>query len=160
MQQRGGEHIRSGPSMVKPLIQWGPSYIQFSLKCLQQTPHNLLRCEMSFCVFKGWYIFYICHYSTICNPILTHWGRAMHLCICKLNIIGSNNGLPPGRHQAITGILLIETLGTNFSEINLNQNSYIFIQEIAFGNVVWRMAAILFWPQCNCTILWWDLTFY
>ena len=36
-------------------------------------------------------------------------------------IIGSDNGLSPGRHQAIiwtnTGILLIRPLGTNFSEI-------------------------------------------
>ena len=36
-------------------------------------------------------------------------------------IIGSDNGLSPGRRQAIiwtnTGILLIRPLGTNFSEI-------------------------------------------
>ena len=30
---------------------------------------------------------------------------------------------------------------------NLNQNSYIFIQENAFENVVWKMAAILSRPQ-------------
>ena len=40
---------------------------------------------------------------------------------CNLTIIGSNNGLSPGRHQAIiwtdAGILLIRTLGTSFSEI-------------------------------------------
>ena len=39
----------------------------------------------------------------------------------KLTIIGSDNGLSPGRRQAIiwtnAGILLIRTLGTNFSEI-------------------------------------------
>ena len=52
---------------------------------------------------------------------LTHWGRVRHICISKLTIIGSDNGLSPGRHQAIiwtnAGILLIRTLGTNFSEI-------------------------------------------
>ena len=36
-------------------------------------------------------------------------------------IIGSDNGLSPGRHQAIiwtnNEILLIQTLGTNFSDI-------------------------------------------
>ena len=41
--------------------------------------------------------------------------------ISKLTIIGSDNGLLPGRHQAIiwtnAGMLLIESLGTNFSEI-------------------------------------------
>ena len=52
---------------------------------------------------------------------LTHWGRATHICVCKLAIIGSDNGLSPGRRQAIIwtndGILLIGPLGTNFSEI-------------------------------------------
>ena len=44
-----------------------------------------------------------------------------HICVGDLTIIGSDNGLSPGRHQAIfwtyATILLIETLGTNFSEI-------------------------------------------
>ena len=44
-----------------------------------------------------------------------------HICINKLTIIGSDNGLSPGRRQAIiwtnAGILLIGPLGTNFSEI-------------------------------------------
>ena len=31
---------------------------------------------------------------------------------------------------------------------NFNRNSYIFIQENAFENVVWKMAAILSRPQC------------
>ena len=52
---------------------------------------------------------------------LTHWGPATHICFSKLTIIGSDNGLSPGRRQVITwtndGILLIGPLGTNFSEI-------------------------------------------
>ena len=36
---------------------------------------------------------------------------------------------------------------------NLNRNSYIFIQENAFENVVWKEAAILFWPQCVKSML-------
>ena len=50
---------------------------------------------------------------------LTHWGRVTQ-CVSKLTIIGSDNGLSPGRRQAIirtnAGILLIRPLGTNFSE--------------------------------------------
>ena len=50
-------------------------------------------------------------------------------------IIGSSNGLSPGRHQAITGtnagLLSIGLLGTSFSEI-WNFNSVLFIQENAF----------------------------
>ena len=42
-------------------------------------------------------------------------------CVSKLTIIGSDNGLSPGQRHAIIwpsdGILLIPTLGTNFSEI-------------------------------------------
>ena len=52
---------------------------------------------------------------------LTHWGRVMHICINRILIIGSDNGLSPNRRQAIiwtnAGILLIGPLGTNFSEI-------------------------------------------
>ena len=53
--------------------------------------------------------------------VLTHWGRATHICISKLTTIGSNNGLSPDWRQAIiwtnVGILLIEPLETNFSRI-------------------------------------------
>ena len=52
---------------------------------------------------------------------LTHWGRVTHICVSKLAIIGSDNGLSPGRRQAIiwnsAGILLIGHLRINFSEI-------------------------------------------
>ena len=44
-----------------------------------------------------------------------------HICVSKLTIIGSDNGLSPERRQANIwtnpGILLIGTLGTNLSEI-------------------------------------------
>ena len=44
-----------------------------------------------------------------------------HICISKLTNIGSDNGLAPTRRQAIiwtnAGMLFIETLGTNSSEI-------------------------------------------
>ena len=53
--------------------------------------------------------------------VLAHWGRVTHICVSKLTIIGSDNGLSPDRRQAIiwtnAGILLIGPLGTNFSEI-------------------------------------------
>ena len=53
--------------------------------------------------------------------VKTHWGRVTHICVSKQTIIGSDNDLSPGRRQAIiwtnAGIVLIGTLGTNFSEI-------------------------------------------
>ena len=43
------------------------------------------------------------------------------MCVNKLTIIGSDNGLSPGRRQAIIwtndGMLLIGPLRTNFTEI-------------------------------------------
>ena len=52
---------------------------------------------------------------------LSHWGRVTHICVSKLIIIVSDNGLSPERRQAIiwtnAGILLIGPLGTNFNEI-------------------------------------------
>ena len=66
-----------------------------------------------------------------------------HVCVSNLTIIGSDNGLSPGRRQAITGtnvgILLIGPLGTNFREM--------LIEIRTFENVIWKMAAILSRPQ-------------
>ena len=64
--------------------------------------------------------------------ILTHWGRVTHICVSELIIIGSDNGLSPGRRQAIIwtndGILLIRALGTNFSEILGKIHSFSFMK--------------------------------
>ena len=58
-------------------------------------------------------------------PTLSHWGR-----VTNLTIIGSDNGLSPERRQANVwtnaGILLIGTLGTNFSEILSKIHSFSF----------------------------------
>ena len=55
-----------------------------------------------------------------CIYMLTHWGRVTHICVSKLITIGSDNGLSPGRRQAIiwtsAGILLIGPLRIIFSE--------------------------------------------
>ena len=74
-----------------------------------------------------------------------------HICISKLTIIGSDNGLAPGRRQAFiwtnAGILLIGPLAPKFNEIS-NQNSYIWVQENPFENAVWKMTAIFSRPPC------------
>ena len=81
---------------------------------------------------------------------LSHWGRVTHICVSKLTIIGSDNGLSPGRRRAIIwtnyGKLLVGSLGTNFSGFSI-ENSPVFIQENALGNVVYEMTAILIRPQ-------------
>ena len=74
---------------------------------------------------------------------LTHWGRVTHTCVTKLNIIGSDNGLSPSRRQAIirtnAGILLIGTLGTNFSEILSEIHTFSFKKmHLKMSSAKWR----------------------
>ena len=61
---------------------------------------------------------------------LTHWDRVTHICVGNLTIIGPDNGLSPGRRQAIiwtnVGILLIGPLGTNFGEILIGIQTFSF----------------------------------
>ena len=75
---------------------------------------------------------------------LTHWGRVTHICVGKLAIIGSDGGLSPGRCQAITwtsaGILLIEPLGTNFSEVSIR------IQTFSVKKMLLKMASAKWRP--------------
>ena len=70
------------------------------------------------------------HIYGLFHTSLTHWGRVTHICLSKLIIIGSDNGLSPGRRQAIIwtndGILLIGTLRTNFSEILIEIRTFSF----------------------------------
>ena len=74
---------------------------------------------------------------------LTHWGRATHICVGKLTIIGSDNGLSPGRRQAIiwtiAGILLIGPLWTNYSEILIGiQSSSFKKMHLKMSSAKWR----------------------
>ena len=80
-------------------------------------------------------------YLCICGNI-THWGRVTHICVGKLTIIGSDNGLSPGRRQAIiwtnAGILLIGPLGTNFSEILIEIDTFSFKKMHLKMSAKWR----------------------
>ena len=74
-----------------------------------------------------------------------------HICVSKLTSIGSDNALSPGRRQAIiwtkAGILSNGPLEINFSEI-VNGIHLFSLKKNTFENVVWKMVAILFRPQC------------
>ena len=80
------------------------------------------------------------------NQSLTHWGRVTHICVGNLTIIGSDNGLLPGRRQAITwtnvGILLIGPLGTNFSEMLIE------IHKFSFKKIHLKMSSGKWRPFC------------
>ena len=64
------------------------------------------------------------------STMWTHWGRVTHICVSKLTIIASDNGLSPGRRQAIiwtsAGLLSIGPLGTKFSEIVIEIHTFSF----------------------------------
>ena len=77
---------------------------------------------------------------------LTHWGRVTHICVIKQTIIGSDNGLSPGRRQAIIwtndGILLIGALGAKFNEILVG------IHTFSFKEMHLKMSSGKWWPFC------------
>ena len=62
------------------------------------------------------------NYCQISENMLTHWGRVMHICVCKQTTIGSDNSLAPGRRLAIiwtsAGILLTCTLGKDYETLS------------------------------------------
>ena len=67
-----------------------------------------------------------------CFIMLTHRGQVTHICVSKLVIIDSDNGLSPDQPQVIirtdAGILLIGPLGTNFSEIVIEIHTFSFMK--------------------------------
>ena len=83
---------------------------------------------------------------SMCWIMLTHWGRVTHICVGKLTIISSDNGLSPGRRQAIiwtnAGILLIGPLGTNFNEILCE------IHTFSFKKMHFKMSSAKWRPFC------------
>ena len=90
------------------------------------------------------YIYYISSKMYWYCSTLTHWGRATHICVDKLTIIGSDNGLSPGRRQSIiwtiAGILLVRTLGTNVSEILGKIHSFSFSKmHLKMLSAKWRL---------------------
>ena len=78
-----------------------------------------------------------------------------HICVSKLIIIDSDNGLSPGRRQAIIwtndGILSVGPLGTNFSEILFG------IQAFSFNKMHLKMSSAKWRPFClslNVLMVW------
>ena len=104
---------------------------------------------------------------------LTHWGRVTHICVSKLTIISSDNGLSPSRRHAIiwtnTEIFLIGPIGTNASEILIGISTFSFKKmhlKMSFGK--WRPSYLgidvlklynhseicqVFWQHC-CLVTW------
>ena len=95
---------------------------------------------------------------TTSSCCITHWGRVAYICVSKLIIIGSDNGLSPSRCQAIiwtnAGILLIRILGTNFSEILSEIHAFWFKKmHLKMSSAKWRPFClglnVLIGPACG-----------
>ena len=84
----------------------------------------------------------------LCDKVneLTHWGRVRHICVGKLKIIGSDNGLLPRQRQAIiwtnAGIFLIRPLGKKISEILIK------IHTFSFKKMLLKMSSGKWRPFC------------
>ena len=104
--------------------------------------------------------------SALCGS-LTHWGWMTHICNSRLSTIGSYNGLSPSRRQAIiwtnAEILLIRTIGTNFSEILSVIHTFSFKKmHLKMSSGKWRpfCLGLLMAPPTRApqTSNWWHLS--
>ena len=82
-------------------------------------------------------------WSKLVSALLTHWGRVTHIWVGNLTIIGPDNGLSPDRRQAIiwtnADILLIGPLGTNFSEVSIEIQTFSFKRNhLKVSSAKWR----------------------
>ena len=88
----------------------------------------------------------LCHFLLLANP--GTWSNSLrpsdtYICLSKLTITDSDNGLMPGRRQAIirtnAGILLIGHLGINFGEILIGINKFSFRNmHLKMSSAKWR----------------------
>ena len=82
---------------------------------------------------------------------LTHSDWVTHICVGKLDTIGSYNGLSHDRYQAITwpndDVLSIRPLRTNFSEILFAIQTFT-LRKKRLKLLSTKLVAILFWSQC------------
>ena len=84
----------------------------------------------------------------VSRTVLTHWGRVTHICVSEIIIIGSDNGLSPGRRQAIiwtnARILLIgpwEIISMKFHSKSIHFHSRKCICKCRLRNGVYFVSA-------------------
>ena len=107
--------------------------------------------------------------KSIIRRYLINWGLVRHICVSKLAIIDSNNGLLLGRRRAIiwtnAEILLIGLLETNCSEIVIEISTFSFKKMLLkMSSGTWRpsclghillMSSSRMCPVCVCECLCW-----
>ena len=159
-------HAKPFPGPTKACYQLGhskPTSIKFKSKCnhfhLKYFALNCLPNDGHFTQyihFKNVYILIKLGYrvkgSSQANTIntgkwrywLTHRDRVTHICVSILSTVGSDNGLSPGRRQAIiwtnAGIMLMEPMGISFND------NLIKIQQLPFKKLRLKMSSE--WWRC------------
>ena len=155
----------SRPQCVKPLIchchVWNYVIMNHAITMLLLHPVSLLATSTQHVLTDYHSSGSSFNYRDQVNTCLTYWGPVTHICISKLTITGSDNGLSPGRRQAIiwtnAGILLIGPLGTNFSQVLIEIHKFSFKKmRLKVSSGKWR-------PCClglNVLIHWFVIVMY
>ena len=147
--------ILSRPQCVKLIKDSSPSRASylFYVHCRRMAPISNIRhfgCMRPTRLCLGHNRYRHCLWILMLNKwsALTHWGQVTHICISKLTIIGSDNGMMAPSHYLKQRWNIVNLNLANKVKWIFNWIWYIFIQENAFENVACEMAAILSWPQC------------
>ena len=140
--------VNSIPTLVQIMTWRWPGAKPLSEPMMVRLPTHI-------CVTRPQWVKVLWHISTITSKLGHCWfkdcnlicivltnGLLMHICVSKLTIIGSNNGLSLGRWQDIiwtnAWILLIGPLGTNFSEIQMEIRNFSFMKKrLKLSSVKW-----------------------
>ena len=96
-----------------------------------KTPFEVRKWSINYINIKALMLLRIHVVNSVCTMLVkgvpgwwNTFNSLRHICVSKINIIGSDNSLSPGQHQAIiwinAGILFIWPLRTNFSEIYID----------------------------------------
>ena len=145
--------ITWSPELMMNYCQSNPrNKLQFRIGIHNFSCMKKLKMPLKICSAKWWPFYLGLNW-------LTHWGRATHICVSKLTIIASDNGLSPGRRQAIiwnnAGILWLGLLGTNFSEILIEILTFSFNKmRLKVWSAKWRPFCLGLnvlsntWPDC------------
>ena len=138
-------------TFVKPhqtVIKHSKNILSFTVWCTRETNQGnnfgwiglckvLWKCDLN---MKAW------ERCRSRHSTQTNWGQVTHICVGKLTITGSDNGLSPRRYQAIirtnAGILLIGPLETNVSEFVIG------IQTFSFRKMHLKMSSAKWRPFC------------
>ena len=152
------QSVSSNGQSWQPIL-WNCVRSPFGCEMMFILSHFLLACKFMFLFYFNilfWFHIFQCLtyfssfvydrpilYTSYSLVVLTHWGRVTHICVGKLTIIASDNGLSPGQRQAIiwtnAGILLIGPLGTNFNEILIGIHTFSFmIMRLKMSSAKWR----------------------